>query len=199
VKLFTEMPRIIRQPTIGRPLPEERASNNQPHASMNNPLFKVILLALSVAAANGLQAGAKGQAPMPIADGTKIVVHYSESLQGGLNPDSGEMSRRSSFSRVVEEAFADANLQVEVEVVQLGSKKTGDLNITVNVTRWQLNQMSQYECRFAATISNDSEKIELGVFVGKLDGATMQQGTEYTYDVAARRAVDQMVKRFTRA
>lgn len=166
---------------------------------MKNPLFKAILLGLSVAAANGLQAGEKNQGPIPLADGTKIVVHYSESLQGDLNPGSGEMSRRSSFGHVLKEAFAKANLQVEVEVVQLGSKEVGDLEILVNVTSWRLNQMGQYECRFSATISNESEKIELGVFAGKLDGASAQQGTKYTYDLAARRAVDQMVKLFTRA
>ena len=166
---------------------------------MKNSLFKVILLGLSVAATNGLQAGAKDQTPMPIADGTKIVVFYFESLQSVLNPDSGEMNRRSSFARVLKESFTKANLQVDVEVVQLGSKKTGDLYITVNVTSWQLNQMGQYECLFSAMISNESETIELGAFAGTLDGASGRQGTEYTYDVAARRAVDQMVKRFTRA
>jgi hypothetical protein len=172
---------------------------------MKNPLYNVILLGLSVATASTLDARAQNQVNLPIADGTKIVVYYTESVVplylGGANPAGAETDRFYSFAQVVKEAFADADLPVEVEVVKLGSKKTGDLDITINVNTWELNSIGEYECRFFASISNGQERMDLGVFVGKMNEMSISSGsnTKHTYDVAARRAVDQMVKRFTRA
>lgn len=172
---------------------------------MKSSLYKVILLGLSVAAANALAAEAQKQSRMPIADGTTIVVHYTESVRpasmGGIYPDGASNDRRSSFSRVLKESFIEAGLPVDVDVVRLGSRKSGDLDITVNISSWELNSMGEYECRFSATISNGEEKIDLGVFVGTFNELTIHRGSDprFTYDVAARRAVDKMISLFIRA
>ncbi|RKX36336.1 MAG: hypothetical protein DRP71_00045 [Verrucomicrobia bacterium] len=172
---------------------------------MKNPLYTVILLGLSVVAANTLTAEAQKQARLPIADDTNIVVHYTESVRpssmGGIYPDGASNDRRSSFSRVLKEAFTEAGLPVDVEVVRLGSRKSGDLDITVNISTWELNSMGEYECRFSATISNGEEKIDLGVFIGTFNELTIHRGSDpkFTYDVAARKAVDKMVSLFIRA
>ena len=120
---------------------------------------------------------------------------------GGANPQSAEADRFHSFAKVIKEAFTHADLPVEVEVVRLGSKKVGDLDIMINVNTWELNSMGEYECRFSASISNGQERMELGVFVGIMNELSVFSGsnTRRTYDVAARRAADQMVSRFTRA
>ncbi len=172
---------------------------------MKNPLYNVILLGLSVATASTLNARAQSQVNFPVADGTKIVVNYTESVaplyMGGTNPESAEPDRFHSFAQVIKEAFSDADLPVEVEVVRLGSKKVGDLDITVNVNTWELNSMGEYECRFSASITNGQERMDLGVFVGKMNELSIFSGNnaERTYGVAARRAADRMVSRFTRA
>jgi hypothetical protein len=171
---------------------------------MKFPLYKTLLVGLSVAAASPLIAGTQDQIQMFIADNAKIVVHYVESLQpvsmGGLNPEGAETDRLNSFSRVLKEAFLAAGLPAEVKVVRNGSRERGDLDITVAVNRWDLNSMGEYECRFAATISNGEEKIDLGVFVGTLNQPVIIRGSnsEFTYDVAARRAADKMVSHFIR-
>lgn len=172
---------------------------------MKNPLYNVILLGLSIVTASTLTARTQNQVSLPVADGTKIVVNYTDSVvplyMGGSNPESAETDRFHSFAQVIKEAFTQADLLVDVEVVRLGSRKIGDLDITVNVSTWKLNSMGEYECRFSASISNGQEKMDLGVFVGKMNELSIFSGsnTRRTYDVAARRAADQMVSRFTRA
>jgi hypothetical protein len=172
--------------------------------TMKFPLIKTLLVGLSVAAASPLVAGTQDQTRLLIGDDAKIVVHYVESLQpismGGIYPEGAETDRLNSFSRVLKEAFLEAGLPAEVDVVRNGSRAHGDLDITVAINQWDLNSMGEYECRFAATVSNGEEKVDLGVFVGRFNQLVIVRGSnsEYTYDVAARKAADKMVSHFIR-
>jgi hypothetical protein len=172
---------------------------------MKYPLIKTFLLGLSVATAAPLAAGGQDQIKMPIADDTNIVVHYNELTQpmsmGGIYPDTAETDRLYSFSRVLKNAFLEAGLPAAVDVVRNGSRKSGDLDITIMINRWDLNPMGEYECRFSATVFNGEEKINLGIFVGQFNELTIHRGSnsKFTYDVAARKAADKLVSHFIRA
>ena len=172
---------------------------------MKRSLIRTFLIGLSIAGLNPLVAGSQSPIQMPIADDANIVVHYTELLQpmsmGGIYREVAETDRLYSFSQVLKSAFVEAGLPARVDVVRNGSRKNGDLDITVTINRWDLNSMGEYECRFTATVSNGTEKINLGVFVGLLNELTLHRGTnsEVTYDVAARRAADKMVSHFIRA
>ena len=172
---------------------------------MKCSLIRTSLIGLSIALLSPLAAGSQDKIQMPIADGTNIVVHYTELLQplpmGGIYPEGAATDRLYSFSQVFKSAFVDSALPPKVDVVCRGSRKNGDLNITVMINRWDLNSMGEYECRFTATVSNGVEKINLGVFVGLFNELTIHRGSssEFTYDVAARRAADKMVSHFIRA
>lgn len=141
---------------------------------------------------------------IPVADGTHIVVHYVEMLQttsmGGLYPDGAEMDRRFQLEEVIKKSFEDAGLKVNIEVVEAGSRKTGDLDLTVTLNQWDLNTMGEYECRISGTVTNGETKIELGNYVGRNNQivSSSSQATR-AYNKAAQKAVDQMVAHFFRA
>jgi len=172
---------------------------------MKIPSILTVLLGLSSVATIPLVAESPIQARFPIAESTNLVVFYAESLQplsmGGIHPDNSHNDRQSSFARVLKAAFREAGIPANIEVVRFGSRDTGDLDLTIMINRWDLNPKGEYECRFSAAISNGEETVDLGVFTGTYDELTIHQGrrTEFTYNVAARKAADKMVSLFTRA
>jgi hypothetical protein len=173
-------------------------------AIMKSQIIKSFLLSCALVALPSAFAGKGTEIQIPLADGTNIVVHYVEMFQttsmGGLYPDGAENDRRFALEGVIRKSFEDAGLKVNIEVVDAGSRKSGDLDLTITMNEWDLNTMGEYECRLSATVFNGEMKINLGIYVGRnnqIVGSSNQ--ARKAYDKAAQKAVDQMVAHFFRA
>lgn len=171
---------------------------------MKHHSIKNLCLALSLIAAPALLADRQPDVRIPIADDATLVVKYVELLRttdmGGLYPAGAEADRRSSIGRIIKEAFKEAGYPISIKVVPNGSRETGDLNLTVMISSWELNRMGEYECRFSASISSGDQRIDLGMFVGTHSTivASSTQSTK-AYDTAARKAVGDLMRHFFRA
>lgn len=171
---------------------------------MKSQIFKSFLLSCALILLPSAFARKASDIQIPVADGTHIVVHYVEMLQttsmGGLYPDGAETDRRQQLEEVLKQSFEDAGLKVNIEVVSVGSRKTGDLDLTVTMNQWDLNTMGEYECRISGIVTNGETKIELGNFVGRnSEIVTGSTKARKAYGTAAKKAVDQMVAHFFRA
>lgn len=171
---------------------------------MKSQIIKNLLLPCALIILPSAFAGKGTEIQIPVADGTNIVIHYVEMLRttsmGGLYPDGAETDRRYQLEEVIKKSFEDAGLKVNIEVVSVGSRKTGDLDLTVTMNEWELNTMGEYECRISASVTNGETKLELGNFVGRnsqIVGSSTQ--ARKAYDKAAQKAVDQVVAHFFRA
>lgn len=171
---------------------------------MKSQIIKNFLLSFTLMILPSAFAAKGTEVQIPLADGANVVIHYVEMLQttsmGGLYPDGAETDRRHDFEDVIKKSFEDAGLKVNIEVVSAGSRKTGDLDLTVTMNTWELNSMGQHECRISASVTDGETKIDLGNYVGRVSQiSTSSSQARRAYDNAAKKAVDQVVAHFFRA
>lgn len=161
---------------------------------MDMNLLKIFTIGLSLIVSTSLFAGNK----VVVAENDEIVISFIDSLPpvyiGGENPESAENYRFYTMSKIIKDAFLDAGLSVEV--VRNGSKEVGDINVNVALVKWDLNKIAEYECRLGATASKGDEFFDFGVFVGTLNAIPFTSDPKYTYNIAAEKAVNEMVKHF---
>ncbi len=171
---------------------------------MKSQIIKSFLLSCALVALP--QAfGAKGtELQIPLADDAHVVVHYVDMIptlsSGGLAPDGAETDRRNDLEGVLKKSFEKAGLKINLEVVPFGSQKTGDIDLTITITQWDVNPMGDYECRISASVTNGEQEYDLGNFSGRYSGmVTSSSRATVAYEKAAAKAVDQVVAHFFRA
>lgn len=171
---------------------------------MKIKMNKIVLLAASLLTASGAFAGKGTDIQIPLADNAVVVVEYVELLPpatyNAVYPESAENDRYLAFSKVIKEAFADAGIPATIEVVRNGSRKTGDVNLIVGMSLWELDQMGEYNCRFSGAVTNGEQEIDLGMFVGRYSQISVSTSrAREAYNKAAKKAADELVSHFFRA